>query len=82
MLMSSGPFTLRKVIEHSVATAFATRVLPVPTSKHGGCRKATFNYGCTKHEYMCGQILQLHRMLENTSQLIIHHWATYLALVL
>jgi hypothetical protein len=30
MLMSSGPFTLRKFKEHSVATAFAMSVFPVP----------------------------------------------------
>ena len=30
MLMSSGPFTLRKFSLHSVATALASSVLPVP----------------------------------------------------
>ena len=30
MLSSSGPFTLRKLREHSVATALARRVLPTP----------------------------------------------------
>ena len=30
MLISSGPLTERKLTEHSVATAFASRVLPVP----------------------------------------------------
>lgn len=30
MLISSGPFTLRKFNLHSVATAFASNVLPVP----------------------------------------------------
>ena len=33
MLMSSGPFTLRKLMLHSVATAFATKVFPVPKSQ-------------------------------------------------
>ena len=30
MLMSSGPLMLMKLMEHSVATAFAMSVLPVP----------------------------------------------------
>ncbi len=30
MLMSSGPFTLNKLSAHSVATALASSVLPVP----------------------------------------------------
>ncbi len=30
MLISSGPFTLKKLMLHSVATALATSVLPVP----------------------------------------------------
>jgi hypothetical protein len=30
ILNSSGPLTLRKFNEHSVATAFARRVFPVP----------------------------------------------------
>lgn len=34
MLINSGPFTDRKLIAHSVATAFATRVLPVPVPCH------------------------------------------------
>ena len=34
MLMSSGPLTLRKLMLHSVATALATKVLPVPTADH------------------------------------------------
>ena len=32
MLMSSGPLTLRKLMLHSVATALAIKVLPVPTA--------------------------------------------------
>ena len=30
MLINSGPFTLKKLMLHSVATALATSVLPVP----------------------------------------------------
>lgn len=33
MLMSSGPLTARKLSAHSVATAFARRVLPVPAGR-------------------------------------------------
>ena len=35
MLISSGPFTDRKLREHSVATAFASSVLPVPAPTRG-----------------------------------------------
>lgn len=45
--MSSGPFTLRKLMLHSVATALATRVFPVPT----GQQPSLFMYVqlCTIH---------------------------------
>ena len=54
MLMSSGPFTLRKLMLHSVATALATRVLPVPEINR--------LYGITLHvcsqsESSCGQAI-------------------------
>lgn len=34
MLMSSGPLTDRKLRAHSVATAFASSVLPVPGQQY------------------------------------------------
>jgi len=41
MLMSSGPLTLRKLSAHSVATALASSVLPVPGRGAAGARSAS-----------------------------------------
>ena len=46
MLMSSGPFTLRKLMLHSVATALATSVLPVPAATH-------HTWQCTQRSDCC-----------------------------
>ncbi len=43
MLISSGPLTARKLSAHSVATAFARRVLPVPAGAKMGLTNTDLN---------------------------------------
>mmetsp|Transcript_18815 Transcript_18815/g.58534 ORF Transcript_18815/g.58534 Transcript_18815/m.58534 type:complete len:565 (+) Transcript_18815:64-1758(+) len=66
MLTSSGPFTERKLRPHSVATAFATSVLPVPGGPYSStperaCRPLAKSSGC------CSGSCTVSRMVDLTS---------------
>mmetsp|Transcript_26635 Transcript_26635/g.63116 ORF Transcript_26635/g.63116 Transcript_26635/m.63116 type:complete len:393 (-) Transcript_26635:1403-2581(-) len=76
MLISSGPFTPRKLVEHSLATALASSVLPVPGGPYSRtperCRSPPLNSaGCLRGSSTVSMMARLQSSRPPTSSHLV-----------